>query len=385
VQKRERYLATAVALLLGAWIADSFIIQSSLRWFADMDKQTRAAEQQVGEAKVLIDRQAKIMGDWRALHAAGLLDNSDQARFRVQTSLAKNASASGFVIDSISSGQVIPASSEQHYDVLRLGISGRGTHKQCVDFIALLEHSAMPLLIERSEMSASDGRKEQLDVAMTVSTRMVAEHARAGRSLPDGVIAWQPAVRDTQFDTEILAAKPFASDRRPARAENTAAEKPPEKKELPAPKPIDPGWALTGIVLGQNSNAAFIRHLGNFTERQISIGDIIDERTITAITHDHLVVTHGDEKMSIAVGYSLRGESVSVLSALTAKGSAKTSQASTSSAPSTRDKKEVSENDNKKNEQKPPATPFSVPPPAGDAAREAILERLRQQRGSRTP
>ena len=118
MQKRERLLAGAVALLVGGWLVDSVVIQPTAAWFAAMDKSTQAATREAGEATVLIDRQARILADWRSRHAAGLVDDEDQARFRLQRTLQDSAKSSGFTITSVGGGQLVGATQEQVYDLL---------------------------------------------------------------------------------------------------------------------------------------------------------------------------------------------------------------------------------------------------------------------------
>src|ERR1043165_3991253 len=101
MQKRERFLGGGVALLVGGWLLDGMVIQPALAWFAATDKETQVAAREADEAGVLIDRQPRILADWRARHAAGLIDNEDQARFRLQRTLQDAAKASGFTISSV--------------------------------------------------------------------------------------------------------------------------------------------------------------------------------------------------------------------------------------------------------------------------------------------
>ncbi len=374
MQKRERLLTGTIALLVGGWLLDSMVVQPTMLWFAAVEKHTRDAQRKVGEANVLIDRQSQIMTAWRTQHAAGLLDNGDQARFRLQRTLANEASASGFIIDSVSGGQVIPATNDQIYDILRLGVSGRGSHEQVTAFLAQLEQADMPLAIERSEWSSSDARKNHLDVSLTISTRMVAENARPGRSVPDGTTAWKPHQRESTFDTETIAAKPFLADRRPPRPETIT-----KKEELapPPPKVIDPGWALVGIVTTNRQSVGFIRHLSRAEERQIAVGETIDALTVTAINASGMMVTDSTGERHIVVGNTLLGEAIG--NRFTTVAPTKTSTRSSAKSASD-DKSNDKSNDPKSDPAKINATPFKVPAPNSDPAHEAILERLRQQR-----
>ena len=106
---RERLLAIVTGVLVGGWALNAAVIAPVGAWLGQVAAETRAAEQQANEAKALIDRQARILADWRGRHAAGLLDDEAAARFKTQQAIAGSARASGFVIDSVGGGQLVTA------------------------------------------------------------------------------------------------------------------------------------------------------------------------------------------------------------------------------------------------------------------------------------
>ncbi len=367
MQKRERLLAGAVAVMLGGWLIDSVVLQPTLAWFAAVDKQTTVARQEVGEAKALIDRQARILADWRARHAAGLIDDEDQARFRLQRTLQGAAQGSGFTIAAVSAGQMITANQDQVYDLLRLTVSGHGALTQVQGFVASLESAGMPLCIERSEWSAGDARKDLLDVALTLSTRLVSAKARAGRAVPAGTAAWTPAVRTTTLDIAVAQAKPFLSDRRGPRRETltetkteTVVEAAPSKRK---------GWALVGVVAHPDHAVAFVRHQSDGSERQLVANDSIDGFTVAAVDAAGLHL-HGESgDVAVAIGQDLTGTAISgTFAAPTASSVVTTGGSSRSATPAVA---------------LPPgaaAAPFQIPATTSDPARDAVLQRLRERR-----
>ncbi|HEX3132090.1 MAG TPA: hypothetical protein VHX44_00740 [Planctomycetota bacterium] len=368
MQKRERLLAGAIALLVGGWLLDSVVVQPSLAWFAAVDKDTRAARREIGEAKVLIDRQGRILGDWRSRHAAGLIDDEDQARFRMQRTLQNAAQTSGFAIASVGGGQLIPAAQEQAYDLLRLTVSGHGTLDQVQRFVATLESASMPLKLERSELSSGDSRKDGLDAAFTLSTRLVSATARAGRAVAEGTIAWTPEKRSDDLDHAILEAKPFLSDRKRTIA-RTAAEAKDDTAIAPPAKPVNPaGWALVGIVAGDHEAVAFLRHQGDGSERLLKTGEQLDDHTVLGVDQHGLRLRTGDNELLIAVGQDLKGQALDGTALPTAHRS--TSTAGTSGTTSSGATGAGGTG----------ASPFQVPTITADPAREAILQRLRSQR-----
>lgn len=368
MQKRERLLAGAIAVMLGGWLIDSVVVQPSLAWFALVDKQTTTARQEVGEAKALIDRQARILADWRARHAAGLVDDEDQARFRLQRTLQSAAQGSGFTIAAVSAGQMIPANQDQVYDLLRLTVSGHGALAQVQGFVGAIEAAAMPLSIERSEWSAGDARKDLLDVALTLSTRLVSAKARAGRAVPEGTVPWTPAKRATTLDEAVAAAKPFLSDRRGPRHE-TVAETRTETAVETAPSRRK-GWALVGIVAHADHAVAFVRHQSDGSERQLLVKDTIDGFTVVAVDAAGLHL-HGEAGDSaVAIGQDLTGTPIS--GAFAAPAAATVATTTGGSARGTTPAVPLPAG--------AAAAPFQIPTTTSDPARDAVLQRLRERR-----
>lgn len=369
MQKRERLLALASAVLLGGWLVDSTLVQPGLAWLAGVDKRTAELTREAGEARVLIDRKERIVADWRSRHAAGLLDDVDGARFRIQQALAGGARSSGFTIDNVGGGQLVPAAHGQVYDTLRLTVAGQGTLAQVQAFLAGIEAAALPLRIDRCELAGGDGRKDQLDVALTLSTRLVGAAGRAGRGVPEGTPAWKPEPREARLDGEILAGKPFLNERRAARREQTVGNASETRPSAPA------GWALVGIVVRSESATAFLRSLGDGAERVLHVGDELDGNRVAAIDSAGLHLTANGETRVVAVGNDLAGRPAPLPTRRAATaGTASTATAAATPAPAAAPGAPAA----------PAAAPFAVPTLAPDADRDAILQRLRQQR-NRSP
>lgn len=370
MQKRERLLAAAVAVMLGGWLIDSVVLQPTLAWFAAVDKQTAIARQEVGEAQALIDRQARIMADWRARHAAGLIDDEDQARFNLQRTLESAAQGSGFTIAAVSAGQMIPANQDQVYDLLRLTVSGHGALIQVQGFVAAIEVARMPLSIERSEWSSGDARKDQLDVALTLSTRLVSTKARAGRAVPEGVVAWTPAVRATTLDEAVAAAKPFLSDRRGHRHEAKSETVTKAETVIDSVPNKQKGWVLVGIVNHADHAVAFVRHQSDGREQQLRVADTIETFTVVAVDAAGLQMHNDAGDITVAVGQDLTGTASSGAFATPPTSAV----ASTTGAASRSSTSAIT---------LPPgaaAAPFQIPTTTSDPARDAVLQRLRERR-----
>jgi hypothetical protein len=340
--------------LAGAWFVDAVVLRPTLSWLAEVERETTKANDEIQESQALLDRQARIMSDWRARHASGLLADEGAVRFRGQDVLAQSAKQSGFVIDSVGGGQLVNASHDSAYDTIRVTISGQSSLSQAQAFIKGLELSDMPLRIERCEFSASDPRKDVLDVAIIISTRLASDAGRSTRSVPDGTQAWKPEVQAHTLDAEIVAARPFLSDRsRPAPVTPVT----PVTREVVSVK----GWALVGVVVAATEQTAFLRSLDDGSERLLHVGDSIDGGTVEAIAASGIRLAQAEQARDIHIGQDLQGNSAG---AGPMRSGPPASTSSSSSSPA----------------KTPGASPFQVPQVSPDPERDAILERLRQQR-----
>ena len=368
MRPRERLLALGTGLLLGGWLLDSVVVEPGLAWLAKVRSETADAHREAAEAQVLIDRKERILAEWRGRHAAGLLDDGDAARFRIQQLLAAGARSSGFTIDNVGGGQLVPAAHDKPYDALRLTVAGQGTLAQATAFIAAIEAAPIPMRIERCELAAGDGRKDRVDLAMTMSTRVVNAAGRAGRAVPAGTPPWSPEARDGALDKEILASRPFLVDRRPPRAAPPAGEGSGAAASAAEARPsAPPGWALVGLAVTPEAASAFLRNLGDGSERVLHPGDELDGQRMVAIEAGGLRLKGPDGEHLVTVGSDLTGKPAGAGHAPVASAGAATAPATAAGAP---------------------AGAAPVAPGASatvtDPDREAILQRLRQQR-NRTP
>jgi hypothetical protein len=352
MQARERWLAWGAGGIVGLWLLDLLLIEPGLGWYRAVQEDTLKTKRSVAEAQILVDHANRIHAAWRGEHAAGLLDDEDAARFRLQQALAGSARRSGVVVDSVGGGQRIPAPHGTAYDTIRSTVTCQGSLGEILAFLAGLEAAAQPLRIERCELAARDGRKDQLDAALTISTRIASSEARALRRIPVNQKPWSPAARDPALDQAVLAAKPFLNDRRSDRRNTANSDAP---AATPDAKPG--GLALVGIVTRPGREQGFLRDLGSGNEQQIAVGDQLGPDTVAEISPAGLRLRNASGERLIAVGCDLTGQPLAAASG----GGDPHLAVPTSGA----------------------ATPATIPTSPGSSPaidREAILQRLREQR-----
>ncbi len=360
MNRREKILSAAVATLAVGFAANHWAVQPALAWYRAVQAETLANEDQIAEAQLLVDHRQSIVAGWRARHGAGLLEDENAARFGAQNSLNAAARASGFKMESVGGGQRVPAATGQSYDLLRLTLAGRGTLAQTQGFLAAIQQAARPWRVERCEIAARDGRKDQLDAALTLSLRIASPQVREKISLPEKTVAWTPPVRPGKMDDEILKARPFLVDRGapgPVRAATPKTEAPPAT----AAPPPSPGsdWTLVGLVTRDGVGEALVLHAGAAEAQVVRAGDKVAGGMVERVDGDGLCMLFGQDKRVSQPGLALSG---ALPAAEIPAGAARPDHASTPGAAVV------------------PAAAPGAKTPVTDADREAILNRLRQQR-----
>lgn len=362
MQKRERFLALGVGLLIGGWALDALLVEPGLAWLARLRAEARSATAEAAEAGLLVDHSKQIMDRWRAWHASGVLDDEDAAHYRTQQAIASAAHSSGCVIDTLGGGQRVAAAQGQSYDLLRLTVSGQGSLGEVQGFIAALEFAPQPLRIERCELAARDPRKDALDLSLTLSTRIVPLKTRGSRVVPAGTAAWTPEPRDGALDAAVRDARPFLTDRTSGHASTSTAT------TTAAPTATPGTWALVGVVTRDEGVIGFLRHLGSGEERTVHIGDTLGDAHITALDAHGMQLLTGDATATVLIGTDLAGQTVPSGTSIAPRVAiAPTTTATVTPSTSS------------------PAASVAAPASAAPGSdREAILQRLRERR-NRTP
>lgn len=366
--RREKTIAMLVGLLAAGFAGDRWILGPALEWHQALSAETADYEAKAADARMLVENSRKINTDWRARHAAGLLDDENGIRFRAQQLLSTSARGSGFTIESLGGGQRVPAPQGQTYDLLRLTLSGQGGLSQTQAFLAALQQAPMPLCVERCEMAARDGRKDQIDVALTLSLRIANAATRAKISVPANTAPWQAGPRADKLETETLKARPFLADRRESEAPPKAAvEKPVEN--VPPPPPPGTGWTLVGVVMRDGVGEAFVSHDTDGQLKRVRAGDQVADGAVKSVDEKGLCITFGTEDRLIEPGCALTGAQAAPAASGTRVGGSAAATPAVQGTPAA--------------ETAAPAAP--KPAPVSDAEREAILQRLRQQRNRTSP
>lgn len=392
---RERLLIGAVAVLGLGFIGDRLLLAPLLEWHGRESAAAADLQRKIDDASALTRSAAKIEQAWRTRLASGLLEGDEAVQYRVQRLLAEAGAHSGLRLDNAVGGQRVAGGRVlgQDYDLLRFTCLGRGTLAQALAFTRAIGESAVPLRVERCEWSSRDGRRDEVDLTLTLSVPLRALKAEPVR-VPASTRPWQPAARDGGAEAAVLAAKPFLVDRKPAAAPRPAPA-PTPRAETPPPPPPTPGsdWVLVGIATRDGAPSAFVRSLSGTTEREIPVGGEVAGGKLLSVGERSVEVAFDGKARSVGVGYTLAGQPYTFGKPSSSSG--KSSGSGKSSSSSSAAPAGASGAGNGAKPSAPAeaggvvvavpaeAAPATEPAPAAkptDAEREAILERLRQQR-----
>lgn len=385
MNRREKILAFGVGGLVLALGANSFAVEPALAWYKAARDETAGYEQKIQEAQALVDRENAITAAWNARHKAGLLSDENTARFAAQQTLASAAETSGFQVESVGGGQRMPAVHGQAYDQLRLTLSGHGTLAQVQGFLAGCQQAALPWRVDRCELAARDGRKDRLDASLTLSLRIASEEARKKIAVPKKAAAWAPAARDGALDAAVLKAKPFLADRRAPETPRAVVARTEDPTPPPPPPPPGSDWTLAGLVTKDGVGEALVVHAGDQEPRLLHAGDAIAGGKVERVDADGLCMAYGDDKRVIQPGHTLSGAAASSAAAPSSFVSSGTFGGKPKNGGSRGDSRAGRGSRGPQDAALEPA-PVAAPAPAlGDADREAILKRLRDQRNRTSP
>ncbi len=356
MQIRERRLLLIAAGTVILWLVDSLALRPLLHWQAGIEQQMQADRLAIMEDEALLLRRTAIMAQWRSWHAAGLMDDAASAAYRLHQMASTAAHDSGVVITSLGGSRHRPATAEALYDSLEISLRSEGSSAQVQAFLETINRSAMPLRIERCDLHARDTALDRLDCSLTISTRIVSAQHAQGLTLPPDISPWTPTASPPALDQtrHRRLALLFRADR--------PAPTPPAAPPTPRPGPVAPvvtapvrTWVVTGLILPVADPAggrAFVRHQGLGTERIVTVGDQLDDRLVLAVDRDGLLLATGDDTppLRIAPGQDILGRTA-----------VSSSPEPSAPRPAT-------------------TTPSAAAPALNDPARQAILDRLRQQR-----
>ena len=174
MNRRETMLALAVGLIIGGWVLLTWVIDPALAAFSAVDEQTQQLEQDLSQARTLVDNEQKIQRRWVGYERAGLSRSLEEADAQTGGALFAWAEEAGFDKINLSDGRA-RTDDEKPFGEITYTLQTSGTLKQVCDLLWSVRRSPFPLRLEKSVVDLRGGESEVLSVSLTVSTLFTPE------------------------------------------------------------------------------------------------------------------------------------------------------------------------------------------------------------------
>lgn len=171
MSKRERILVWAVALIVGFFALDRLIITPLQAHLSQLTADADDVDQQIDEARVLIDNAQLIETRWQGRVGAGLGLDPATARLRVQGQLSEFAEASGLALTNLSAGGNL---NSDPFTEIRFSLTGTGELRAVTRFLQRVQEASIPLAVQTCDISRRDDSGGRLTLRLTVSTLVYA-------------------------------------------------------------------------------------------------------------------------------------------------------------------------------------------------------------------
>jgi hypothetical protein len=157
----------AVALVVGLFVLDRFVITPLQARLTQLRADADTVEQEINEAKVLIDNRELIEARWDGRVGAGLGLDPASARLRVQGQLSEFAESSGLTLTNLSAGGDLKS---DPYTEVRFSLTGTGELRSVTRFLKRVQEASIPLAVQTCDISRRDDSGARLTLRLTVST-----------------------------------------------------------------------------------------------------------------------------------------------------------------------------------------------------------------------
>jgi hypothetical protein len=169
LSRRDRILALVALLIVGAWLADSWVFSPLWRRYqADADR-AASLETQLFQTEMMLRRQPVLARQWRGRLDDGVGRQTSQSEGALLNALEKWAGEAGLNITSMKPERETPRK-DSPLQVIRCRVNLTGSMQGFVTFCLRLEGSTSPLRVEKMQWSANDSKKDVLNVQLFVST-----------------------------------------------------------------------------------------------------------------------------------------------------------------------------------------------------------------------
>ncbi len=171
MNKREKMLAVAVVAVLGGLALLNWVIDPALAAFDAVGVQAEQIKNDLKDARVLVDSEAKILQRWTGYEKAGLDRSRDEADAQTSGALLIWAEKAGFDPKEVNLTNDKPkVDDDKPFAELSYTLNAQGKLSQVFDLLWSVDHSPFPLRMQKCVIDLRNDKSEALQVTLTVTT-----------------------------------------------------------------------------------------------------------------------------------------------------------------------------------------------------------------------
>jgi Tfp pilus assembly protein PilO len=166
IENREKFLFIVVLVILGLIVCNWLVFTPLTNWWKVREAKIIQLRHDVGEGKYLIQREAKIRGDWENMRTNALPSNISLAEQQLFKAFDNWAQQSGASLVGI-----MPQwkNDSTNYMTLNCRVEASGNISTLGAFLYKIEKGPMALKLDSVEVSTHDNTGQQLTLGMQVS------------------------------------------------------------------------------------------------------------------------------------------------------------------------------------------------------------------------
>lgn len=173
--QREKRLVLFVAICVGAFVADWFVVTPLFGLWSERSGRIAELKESIAKGELLVDREEIINSRWADMRARSLPDNESDSESRVLGSISRWTAASGLDLSSVKPRWPRPADTHK---TLQVKAVGEGNLDSIVRFLYSIEQDPAALRVDKVEITARDESGSRLLLEVDLIGLILTEQRR---------------------------------------------------------------------------------------------------------------------------------------------------------------------------------------------------------------
>ncbi len=176
--KRETILKIAVAVVVGLFLADRFVLTPAIAAWKSQGERLAELRRKVTAGDQLIEREESLRGRWEEMRRTDLPEDSSAGEADVYKALGRWGRESRVGFTSLTPNW---RAHEEGYDTFECRVTATGDQVSLGRLIYEIETDPLPARIEECELGTRDAQGHQLSLTMRFSFVRINDEGRAAR------------------------------------------------------------------------------------------------------------------------------------------------------------------------------------------------------------